>query len=152
MDFLARGQIVLPIGRSLPELYQAGALDGLGEQLPVVAGRSPILQTLLTGDKQPMIDALRGDISWMQRFNYMMTGAEQFTDRIFLEQLVNATVCYTGGYATRNKDEQRPACSWEGLGTDFAALVLTGRKDHFKAIVYNFSDQPLTGSHAHLAA
>ncbi len=145
MDFYAKGEAPQRADRSLPELYHSGALDGVGDALPRLAERHSILRTLVSGDKGPMIEALKGDIAEVQRFKYMYTEAEQFTDRIFLRAINNAALCYTGGYATRNKYDHHYACSWEGLGTDFAALVLIARPDHFKAIVYSFAAAPLEG-------
>ncbi|MFQ5810776.1 MAG: hypothetical protein ACE5JM_14265 [Armatimonadota bacterium] len=145
MDFYAKGEAPSRADRSLPEAYHAGALDGVGDALPRLAQRHPILRTLVTGDKGPMIEALKADIAEIQRFKYIYTEAEQFTDRIFLRAINNAALCYTGGYATRNKYDHHYACSWEGLGTDFAALVLVARPDHFKALVYNFADEAREG-------
>ncbi len=133
------------ITRVLPELYHRGALDALGEKRNPVLEVHPITRGLLTGDKAPIIEALKRDIAELQRFPDMYTTAEQFTDRIFLHAVTNAAICYTGGYATRNKFSQTHAVSWEGFGTDYAALILAAHPDAFKAILYSFADRPLRG-------
>ncbi|HUV38807.1 MAG TPA: hypothetical protein VMY39_04300, partial [Planctomycetota bacterium] len=91
------------------------------------------------------IDRLKYDITELQRYGKLYTTVEPFTDRVFLYAITTATKCYTGGYATRNKYCRTHAVSWEGLGTDYAALVLIARPDRFKALVYNFAEGEVTG-------
>jgi hypothetical protein len=88
---------------------------------------------------------LKGDIAELQRFMPMYTTCEPFTDRVFLYAITNAAICYTGGHATRNKYNHTHAASWEGFSTDYAAMVLQARRNEFRALVYNFADEPLTG-------
>ncbi|MCD6360299.1 MAG: hypothetical protein J7M38_05480 [Armatimonadetes bacterium] len=145
-DYYARGEAPYPSERFLYELYQAGALDDYADKFEKLAERSDLMQAMVTGDRTALFDGLRQDIAEMQRFPHMYTTAEQFTDRIFLYAITRATNCYCGGYATRNKFDHRHACSWEGLGTDFAALVTVARPERFKTLVYNFADRPLTGN------
>ena len=52
---------------------------------------------------------------------------------------------YLGGFCRRNKFNPTPAVSWEGFGTDYAALVLRNRRDGVKVLVYSFASKPLTG-------
>jgi hypothetical protein len=52
---------------------------------------------------------------------------------------------YFGGFCHRNKFNPTPAVSWEGFGTDYAALVLRNRRDSVKLLVYSFASKPLTG-------
>ncbi len=147
MDFYTKGQAPMRTSRSVPEFYQAGALSDLSaEALDGLAELEPYLAVLRGGDKQSLIDALKGDITEMQRFPHMYTTAEQFTDRIFLYAIQNAAKAYTGAYATRNKFEHPHSVSWEGLGTDFAALVVDADPDRLKVLVYNFADAPLQGA------
>jgi hypothetical protein len=130
----------------LPEMFHRGALDELDRDtlLKLVRGRG-IAEWLVTGDKRPLIDALKNDIAEIQRFWDMYTTAEPFTDRVFLYAITNAAIAYTGGYATRNKFNHTHAVSWEGLGTDFAALVRVARPKKLKVLVYNFSTKTLNG-------
>jgi hypothetical protein len=129
----------------IPELYQRGFLDGLPNKSEWL-DKHRVTAAIALGKKQALVEALSNDLMNLQRFGWMYTGAEVFTDRVFLDTLTNAATAYTGGYATRNKFNHTHAVSWEGFGTDYAALVLQARRDHFKALVYNFSDQPLKGA------
>ena len=129
----------------LPELIHRHGLAFLGPKLAeLVSGEGPS-ETLVTGRKQPLIDALKRDIAHLQRFPHMYTTAEQYTDRIFLYAIRNATVAYTGGYASRNKLHHTHAVSWEGFGTEYAALVLRARRNELKVLLYSFADAPLAG-------
>ncbi len=147
MDVFAQGRTSLRIDQYLPEFYEMGLLDGLGEaEMQGLAEKEPYLATLISGDRRPLIDALRRDIAEMQRFRYMYTEAEQFTDRIFLYAIQNAAKAYCGAYTTRNKMHHGLSVSWEGFGTDFAALVLDSGPDRLKVAVYSFADQPMEGA------
>jgi len=129
----------------LPELIHRHGLGFLGEQKlrRLVAGEGAA-ETLVTGDKQPLIDALSADVAELQRFGAMYTTAEPFTDRVFLYAVRNAAITYTGGYASRNKLHHTHAVSWGRLGTEYAAIVLKARRDALKLLVYNFADHPQT--------
>ncbi|MCS7187652.1 MAG: hypothetical protein RMK89_11965, partial [Armatimonadota bacterium] len=130
----------------LPEMFHRGALDKLDRKtlLKLVQGRG-VAEWLVTGDKRPLIEALKRDIAELQRFWDMYTTAEPFTDRVFLYSLTNPSIAYTGGYATRNKFNHTHAVSWEGFGTDFAALVKLARPKQLKVLVYNFAPKPIFG-------
>jgi hypothetical protein len=132
------------IDDSLADLWHRDALtvnDG-------IKTRSGMVATLATGDKAPLIETLKRDIAALQRYPYIYTAAEQFTDRIFLYQISNAAMAYTGGFATRNKLHQTHAVSYKGFGTDYAALVQQAGRDKIKVLLYNFSDKPLNGNMA----
>ncbi len=146
MDMFGEGKVSLRISDYLPEFYQAGLLDDLDEAtLRALEEKEPYLAVLTRGDRAPLMDALRNDIAHMQRFKYMYTEAEQFTDRIFLYSAFNAAKAYCGAYTTRNKISQGLSASWDGFGTDFAALVLEARDDRLKVAVYSFADEPMEG-------
>ena len=147
MDMFGEGRATLRINQFLPEFYQHGLLDELDEAtLRALEEAEPYLPVLTRGDRAPLMAALREDIAHMQRFKYMYTEAEQFTDRIFLYAVQNAAKAYTGTYTTRNKMSHGHAVSWEGFGTDFAALVLEARDDRLKVAVYSFADEPMEGA------
>lgn len=146
MDLFSQGVASLRIADFLPEFYQAGLLDDLDETtLQALEQSEPYLPVLTRGDRGPLLDALRKDIAEMQRFKYMYTDASQFTDRIFLYAVQNAAKAYCGAYVTRNKISNGISVSWEGFGTDFAALVLAAGDDRLKAAVYSFADEPMEG-------
>jgi hypothetical protein len=66
---------------------------------------------------------------------------------VFLASATRApSLAYTGGFGTRNKLFRSHGASWEGFGTDYAALVRTCRPDRFFALLYNFTTEPLEGS------
>ena len=68
----------------------------------------------------------------------------RFTQRDYA--LRNAATAYCGAFTTRNKIHHGLAVSWEGFGTDFAALVLAARYDRLKAAVYSFAAEPMHGA------
>ncbi|MGQ9732368.1 MAG: hypothetical protein ACUVX8_14000 [Candidatus Zipacnadales bacterium] len=145
MDFFVQGRDEWPSRRFVPELWHRGALDGVERRESVLAG-NPVTKATALGEKRELIEALKADIAELQRFPAMYTTAEVFTDRVFLEDVLsNATLCYTGGYATRNKYNHTHAVSWEGFGTDYAALVLTARRDRLKVLIHNFRGRPNEG-------
>ncbi len=143
-DFLQKGEAPWPMKNFLPELWQRGFLDEYPDVSRFIS-LHPVSAAAGLGKKETLIDALKADITELQRFWWMYTGAEPFTDRVFLYSLQNVAIAYTGGYATRNKFNHTHAVSWEGFGTDYAALVLQARRNRFKAIVYNFANRPLSG-------
>ncbi|MEN6544642.1 MAG: sugar-binding protein [Armatimonadia bacterium] len=145
MYYFKKAELQLPMKNFIPELYQRGYFEGLDTKDKVL-DMHPVTAAVALGRKDALIKQLKADITELQRFKWMYTGAEVFTDRIFLDMFISTVQAYTGGYATRNKFNQTQAVSWEGLGTDYAALVVQARPDHFKALVYNFSDKPVTGS------
>ncbi|MGC9318978.1 MAG: carbohydrate-binding family 9-like protein, partial [Armatimonadota bacterium] len=147
LDAYENGWNRYTVARMIPEMWQAGLLDGLTqEQLGALEEAEPYLAVLRRGDRAPLIGALTDDIAEMQRFPHMYTTAEQFTDRIFLYAIENAAKAYCGAFATRNKYTHPHAVSWEGFGTDFAALVLDATADRLKVAVYSFADEPMEGA------
>jgi len=130
----------------LPEMFHRGALEPLGDEAlqQLMQGRG-IAEWLSTGDKEPLLDALKDSIAELQRFPAMYTTSEVFTDRVFLYGITQPAIAYTGGYGTRNKFIHTHAVSWEGFGTDFAALVKLARPDRLTVLLYNFTSEPLEG-------
>lgn len=144
-DFWKEGRTVFNADRFLPELLHRHKLQNVGDKLLAVVSGKGIAETMATGNKTPLIAALKEDIAELQRFPAMYTTSEPFTDRVFLHAITNAAIAYTGGYATRNKYNHTHAVSWEDFGTDYAALVLRAHRDYFKVLLYNFADRPLNG-------
>jgi hypothetical protein len=144
-DFWKEGRTVFNSDRFLPELLHRHKLQNVGDRLPAVVSGKGVAETLVSGNKAPLIAALKEDIAELQRFPAMYTTSEPFTDRVFLYAITNAAIAYTGGYATRNKYNHTHAVSWEGFGADYAALALRANRDHFKVLLYNFADRPLNG-------
>jgi hypothetical protein len=144
-------------GVHLAEIYQMGMLHGGISTLTTAKGSwGAVLYNLAnpgpwnaalysTGDKQPFIAAIKKDIEELQRFPHMYTTLEPFTDRVFLYPIINPSIAYTGGYTTRNKPNLNYAITWDGFGTDYAALVTSATRDHLKVLLCNLSDRPLAG-------
>jgi hypothetical protein len=144
-------------GVHLAEIYQMGMLPGAEQTLAHTRGPSAaVLYNLnnpgpwnaalyATGDKAPFIAAIKKDIEELQRFPYMYTAVECFTDRVFLYAAINPSIAYTGGYTTRNKLNLTYAISYDGFGTDYAALVTSATPQHLKALLCNISDAPIAG-------
>jgi hypothetical protein len=64
MDMLAEGKAPFRVGNYVPEFYQAGLLEGLGEEaLDAVEETEPYLAALRRGDRGPLVEALRNDIA-----------------------------------------------------------------------------------------
>jgi len=151
--FAAKGNT----GVHLAEIYQMGMLPGGEQSLDTIKGQWPaVLYNLTntgpwnaplyaTGDKRPLIAALKKDIEELQRFPHMYTTVECFTDRVFHYAIINPTIAYTGGYTTRNKLNLTYAVSWDGFGTNYAALVTAATNDRLKVLLCNVSDQPIAG-------
>lgn len=147
LDVYSKGEAPFRTASTVSDFYQMGLLDGLSEEaLRSLEDTDPYLAVLRRGDRGPLIEALKRDIAEMQRFRYMYTAAEQFTDRIFLYAINNAARAYCGGYTTRNKYDHPHDVSWEGFGTRFAALVLDAGADRLKAAIYSFADEPMEGA------
>lgn len=128
----------------LPELlHRYGAGPILGESASLVP--EGVAATVLQGDTQHLVQALKTDVAELQQFGTMYTSAEPFTDRVFLSALSNVAIAYTGGFATRNKYNRSHAVSWSGFGTDYAALVHEATPSRFRAAIYNFSSSALDG-------
>jgi len=83
-------------------------------------------------------------VEW-QRFGYMYTAAEPYTDRVFLTAFKEVFNCYLGSFAARNIFPHNFAVSYEGLGKDFAALVGPADEKSLKVRFYNFAEKPIQG-------
>lgn len=128
----------------VPEVLQLGLIPPANDGAAAPGNR---WNTVLyqTGDKRPLVDALRTDIEELQRFRHMYTTVECFTDRVFLYAAINPSIAYTGGYTTRNKLNHNYAISYDGFGTDYAALVTVATRDRLKVLLCNVSDRPISG-------
>lgn len=154
--YARRGQAPLPVNGFLGDLYCLGFLEGLDARAAErLLPASPPLALYLKGDPQPLISdtigsqrpsgAAVGTLYDARRWPDMYTTAEQFTDRVFPSVLEDASVSYLGGFTRRNKFNPAQAVSWEGYGTDYAALVTVNRRDHLKALVYSYAAAPMRG-------
>jgi hypothetical protein len=154
--YLRRDRAPLPANVFLGDLYNLKALLGLDRKvLDSLAVQNPALPLYLRGDPGPLVRATIGsprpgsaEIASLydaRRWPDMYTTTHQFTDRVFPSLLQHASLAYLGGYTRRNKLNPTQAVSWEGFGTNYAALVLVNQPDRFKTLVYSFAERPLTG-------
>jgi hypothetical protein len=144
-DAYTKGSADTSPGNLVTEFLHRYGAEKFGEGLADLLPSSGAAAAAAIGDKQPLIEALKADVAEMQRFPAMYADSEPFTDRVFLYAIGDAAIAYTGGYASRNKFNRSHAVSWSGFGTDYAALVLKARRDHFKTLVYNFREEPMQG-------
>ncbi|MGA4578564.1 hypothetical protein [Limisphaera sp. VF-2] len=156
LHYLRQGRAPAPTDAFLNDLFNLGALrDFDAGALGRLATFHPALPLYLRGDPKPLIDAAVGNPQpgWAEiaclydarRWPDMYTVTHQFTDRVFPSLLQHASIAYLGGFTRRNKFNPTQAVSWEGFGTNYAALVLVNQPDRFKALVYSFAKQPMRG-------
>ena len=126
------------LGRSshfLEHLRKEDALGLLG----------PYAYYLATGNTERLEAALEMALAEWQRFGYMYTEAEPYTDRVFTTPFREVFNCYLGSYAARNMFPHDFAVSYEGLGKDFAALVGPADESSLKVRFYSFAGKPIQG-------
>jgi hypothetical protein len=156
LHYYRQGQAPAPADSFLGDADMLGALKDLDAQtLTALAGRSPAAALFLNGDAQPLLRATIGgprtgqaEVATLydaRRWHDMYTEAHQFTDRVFPSLLERASVAHLGGFCRRNKYNPTLAAGWEGLGTDYGALVLANQANRLKVAVYSFADKPLSG-------
>jgi len=139
-EVYAKGSTATSPGNLVTELLHRYGAGKFGDDLQVLAAASGAAAAVASGDKEPLIASLKEDVAELQRFPMMYTHSEPFTDRVFLYAITDATIAYTGGYATRNKFSRSHAVGWSGFGTQYAALVLAASPSRFKSLVYNFQE------------
>ena len=126
------------LGRSSHFLDHLRKKDALG-MLPAYA------YYLATGRTERLEASLEEALREWQRFGYMYTAAEPFTDRVFSSPFGDVFNCYLGNYAARNVFPHDSAVSYEGLGKDFAALVGPSDEKSLKVTFFNFAQGPIRG-------
>ncbi|MDP6502674.1 MAG: carbohydrate-binding family 9-like protein, partial [Planctomycetota bacterium] len=158
MDFLDKGVRPYPFSTLMSDGLALGMMDDLNKAAFEKLSAIGEITTLgLTGDPAPFVKQIIGSPrGWnaaidnlydARRFPDMYTRAHQYTDRVFLGNLqARASESYLGGFCKRNKYNPVHAVSWEGFGTDYAALVMKNRKDGLKVAVFNFAEGPIEGT------
>lgn len=147
--YYRRGQAPYPADGFFSDVYSLGALARLAVHNPAAA-------LFISGTLEPLVQATIGKPrTWQaelsslydaRRWPDMYTTTHQFTDRIFPSLLQHASQSYLGGFCRRNKFNPTLAVSWEGFGTDYAALVLVNQPDTLQAAVYSFANRPMKGN------
>jgi hypothetical protein len=95
-----------------------------------------------TGDKRWLVEEFKECVRQQERSRWLLTEAEPYTDRIGYAGRTLLAMTYLGGFTSGKSHVPGHWVSWEGGGTDFSALVLDAKRDHLKALVYSFADQP----------
>ncbi|MHB9030031.1 MAG: hypothetical protein ACYC9O_14790, partial [Candidatus Latescibacterota bacterium] len=156
LHYYRAGEAPGPAAGFLGDSWAYGFLDGLdGKALDALAERNPSLHLYRTGDPEPLLKAAIGNprgrnaeigsLSDAARWPDMYTVTHQFTDRVFPGVMRHASQAYLGGSCLRNRYNPVMAVSWEGFGTDYAALVTANRSDRFRALVYSYSSRSMRG-------
>ena len=103
----------------------------------------PYLAWRITGDKRYLVQQLQETNREFERWRWLLTEAEPATDRVPVPGSALLPCVYLGGCAGGMKATfPYLAVSWEGGGTDYAALVLDNSPKHLNALVYSFAGQP----------
>ncbi|MBN1673249.1 MAG: carbohydrate-binding family 9-like protein [Kiritimatiellae bacterium] len=156
--YYREGKAPYPAAAHLSEVYALGGLNGglAPGTLEKLAALDAAAAVFIAGDPTRLAKQARGGSkNWQaaidtvydaKRFPDMYTTTHPFTDRVFLGQLqTHPARAYLGGMCKRNKYNPTHAVSWEGFGTDYAALVLKNRRDGLKVLAYSYADKPMTG-------
>lgn len=101
----------------------------------------------LTRDKKELIPALEHLYRRMKFTMPALTEAEQSNDRVAIpKQLLS--MMYLGSVASARNGSFYPqfAVSYQGLGDQYAALVLKDQPRSLKVLFYNFEEQPQSGT------
>ncbi len=98
-----------------------------------------------TGKTDRLEESLEAAVAEWQRFGYMYTAAEPYSDRVFPLPFKEVFDCYLGSYAARNIFPHNFAVSYEGLGKDFAALVGPSDETSLKVRFYSFAGKSIQG-------
>ncbi|MBN1670066.1 MAG: carbohydrate-binding family 9-like protein [Kiritimatiellae bacterium] len=158
LHYYRNGKAPLPANSYLPDVYALGGLDGVKpEALAKLAGFHAAAALLLDGNADPLMrqiigrqrnwDAAIDNLIDARRWPDMYTTSHSYTDRVLMgDLLANTARAYLGGACKRNRFVATHAVSWEGFGTDYAALVLKNRRDGLKVLAYNHAERPLTGA------
>ncbi|MBI2300301.1 MAG: hypothetical protein HYU66_15375 [Armatimonadetes bacterium] len=103
---------------------------------------SPYRATLRTGDQRFLVAALQECAREMERGRWLITAAEPYTDRVPVPGTTLLRHMFLGGDVAGKTNVPGLAVSWEGGGTDFAALVLDASDRSLGALVYGFHPRP----------
>ena len=98
-----------------------------------------------THNKNYLVEMLKEMNREQQRNEWLLTDPVMVTDRVSTPGRWALPYVYLGGNAGAGKaGYPHLAVSYEGGGTDFAALVLENDATHVKLLIYNFADQQRT--------
>ena len=100
----------------------------------------------VTGDRTWLVEEFKEVVRQQIRSRWLLTEAEPYTDRVPLPGRDLLSRVFLGDWTSGKSHVPGHWVSWEGGGTDYAALVLDARRDHFKALVHSFHsrERPMT--------
>lgn len=96
---------------------------------------------LLKKDKAFLARGCRAKLVEALSTRFLNTEADPPTDRAYPVGAELVAQIYLGGHGFDRDTAPYLAVSWEGLGTDFAALVLENDEKRVSALVYSFSEK-----------
>jgi hypothetical protein len=100
----------------------------------------------VTGDRSWLVNELQEVIRQQIRNQWLLTEAEPYTDRVPYPGRMLLCRMFLGDWTAGKSHVPGHWVSWEGGGSDYAALVLDATHTHFKAVVHSFHKQaqPMT--------
>jgi len=102
------------------------------------------LQWLMTGEREPVVDALRATLSDLSWELPMWTEAEQSPDRLWLPQALPNMMALGDVSMLRNRTWPLQWVSWSQTGGKLAAWVLDKAPDRLRVWVVNVGDEPIS--------
>jgi len=102
------------------------------------------LQWLMTGEREPVVEALRATLSDLSWELPMWTEAEQSPDRLWLPQALPNMMALGDVSMLRNRTYPLQWVSWLGTGGELAAWVLDKAPDRLRVWLVNVGDEPIS--------
>ncbi len=102
------------------------------------------LQWLMTGEREPVVEALRATLSDLSWELPMWTEAEQSPDRLWLPQALPNMMALGDVSMLRNRTYPLQWVSWSQTGGKLAAWVLDKAPDRLRAWLVNVGEEPMS--------
>jgi len=99
-----------------------------------------------TGDRTWLVEELKEAVRQQQRNHWLLTEAEPYTDRIPVPGQNLLSRVFLGDWTSGKSHVPGHWISWENAGVDYAALVLTARRDRLTVLFHSFHEKarPIT--------
>jgi hypothetical protein len=99
-----------------------------------------------TGDRTWLIEELKEVVRQQRRNHWLLTEAEPYTDRIPMPGRDLLSRMFLGDWTSGKSHVPGHWISWENAGLDYAALVLTARRDRLTTLFHSFHEEarPIT--------
>ncbi|MBN1671081.1 MAG: hypothetical protein JXR37_08620 [Kiritimatiellae bacterium] len=149
-----------PADRFLGDAYVLGGLAGVPHlSVETIAKRHAVIALYALRQTEPLAEAIAGTRAAPgDGFASLRAAQQHGAGPAPLRRLANlatpffldaVSISYLGGFVRGHKFNSTMAVSWEGFGTDYAALVIGNEPRYLRVLLYNFSNRPLSG-HARL--